>query len=230
MEDYLDQFHKMKDVFLECRVNKRTLANVDEQRREIRHQRTLVSQPIAPSKRGWICNDDREEEHERRMDLIHSESHFNFVKIHLLSHFSNHIHQFDNIPMYFTEFGELAHKKQIKDGWRRSNKHDAMRQIVNSHSCQHTIRMRLLNLESLRHSGTDLSTDILQHLESTVSSVTAPVVVTRLPKGCRDDLSNVLDLSKVSGVSLESICGELIRYSWHSLPSERRLPEDHAIL
>ena len=122
------------------------------------------------------------------------------------------------------------HKEQIKDGWRRSNKNNAAGQIVNSHSHQHAIRMRLLNLESLRRRGADHSTDVLQHLESTVSAVTAPVVYRRILKGRRDDVSNVLDLSKVSGVSLESICGELIRYSRHSLRSERRLPEDHPIL
>jgi len=118
MEHYLNQFHSMKGIFLEFRVTKRTLATVDEQRREIRHQRTQMSQPVVPSKRRQICDDDREEESERRMDLIHSESHFNFIKLHLLSHFSDHIHQFGNI-MYSTEFGELAHKEQIKDGWRQ---------------------------------------------------------------------------------------------------------------
>lgn len=230
MEHYLDQFHRMKGIFLEFRVTKRTLAKVDEQRREIRHQRTQMSQPVAPSKRRRIRDDDREEEHERRMDLIHRESHFNFIKIHLLSHFSDHIRQFGNIPMYSTEFGELAHKEQIKDGWRRSNKNDAARQIVHSYSRQHAIRMRLLNLESLRRRGADLSADVLQHLESTTSAVTAPVVRRRILKGRRDDVSNVLDFSKVSGVSLESICRELIRYSRHNLPTERQLPEDHAIL
>ena len=230
MEDYLDRFHKMKGIFLEFRVTKRTLAKDDEQRRKIRHQSKLMSQPVAFSKRHWICDDNSEEEHERRMDLIHSESHFNFIKIHLLSHFSDHIGQFGNIPMYSTEFGELTHKEQIKDGWRRSNKNDAERQIMNSYSRQHAIRMRLLNLESLQGHGADLSTDVQQHLETTVSAVTAPVVDRRILKGHRDDLSNVLDLSKVSGVSLDSICVELIRYSRHSLPSERRLPEDHAIL
>ena len=34
----------------------------------------------------------------------------------------------------------------------------------------------------------------------------------------------------MSGVSLESICRELIRYSRHNLPTERQLHEDHAIL
>ena len=79
-----------------------------------------------------IREGDREEEDERRMDLIHSESHFNFIKIHLLRHFSDHIRQFCNIPMYSTEFGELVHKEQIKDGWRRLNKNDAARQFVHS--------------------------------------------------------------------------------------------------
>ena len=38
MEDYLDQFHKVKGILLEFGVTKRTLAKVDEPRREIRHQ------------------------------------------------------------------------------------------------------------------------------------------------------------------------------------------------
>jgi len=117
MEHYLDQFDRMKGIFLEFRVTKRTLAKVDEQGREIQHQRTQMSEPVAPCKRRRICDDDREKEHERHMDLIHRESHFNFIKIHLLSHFSDPIRQFGNIPMHSTEFGELAHKEQIKDGW-----------------------------------------------------------------------------------------------------------------
>jgi len=230
MEHYLDQFHRMKGIFLEFRVTKPTVAKVDEQRREIRHQRTLMSQPVASSKRRQILDDGREEEHERRMALVHRESHFNFIKIHLLSHFSDHIRQFGNIPMYSMEFGELAHKEQIKDGWRRSNKADAARHIVHSYSRQPAIRMRLLTLKTLRRRGTDLSADVLQHLESRTSAVTTPVVRRKIPKGRREDVSNVLDFSKVSGLSLESICREFIRYSRHNLPTERQLSEDHAIL
>ena len=115
MNYYLNLFHKMKDIFLEFRVTRHTLAKVDEPRREIRHQGTLISQPVAPSKWRQICDNDHEAEDERLMDSIHSESHFNFIKIHLLSHFGDHINQFGNIPMYFTEFAELVHKEQVKD-------------------------------------------------------------------------------------------------------------------
>ena len=122
-----------------------------------------MSQPVAPSKWHQIYDDDREEEHKRPIYLIHRESHFNFFKIHLLSHFSNHICQFGNIPMYSTEFGELAHKEKITDRCRRWNKNDAAHQILHSYSHQHTIRMTLLNLESLQCSGAYLSVDVLQH-------------------------------------------------------------------
>ena len=35
MEEYLAQFHRMKDIFLEFRVTKCTQAKVDKQRKEI---------------------------------------------------------------------------------------------------------------------------------------------------------------------------------------------------
>jgi len=105
---------------------------------------------VAPSKRRRHLEEDRDQENELRMDMIHTESYFNFVKMHLLSHFSDHIRQFGNIPMYSTEFGELGHKEQIKDRWRRSNKNNVERQILHSDGRQHAIRMTLFNLNSLR--------------------------------------------------------------------------------
>jgi len=122
MEHYLDQFHRMKGIFLEFRLTKRTLAKVDEQRREIRHHRMQMSQPVAPSKHRRISDDNREEKHQRPLELIHRKSHFVFIKIYLLSPFSDHIRQFGNIPMYSTKFGVLAHKEQSKDGWRGSHR------------------------------------------------------------------------------------------------------------
>jgi len=134
MEDYLDMFHKMKGIFLEFRVTKRIRAKIDEQRRELRHHRPKTRERIAPLKRRRMHDAGSEEETERPTNLIFCESHFNFIKMHLLSHFCDHIRQFGNIPMYLTEFGELAHKTQIKAGWRQSNKRDASRQIVQSYS------------------------------------------------------------------------------------------------
>ena len=229
MEDYLGRFHQMKDIFLEFRVSKRTQAKIDEERLELRRQRGQITQPVAPSKRRRVLDEDREEENVRRMDLIQSKSYFNFITMHLLIHFGDHIRQFGNIPMNSTEYGELAHKEQIKDPWRHSNKNDVARPILQGYCRQHGIRMRLLTLESLRRLGADLDTDLLQHLDRT-NTVLAPVPCGRHLKGRRGDVSLVQDFCRVLRISRESIYRELIRYSRHNLPTERRLPEDPVIL
>jgi len=212
MEDYLDQFHKLKDIFLEFRVTKRTQDKVNKQRKEIRSQRALVIERVARSLRRRMRDDNRQEENDLCLDLVRGKSHFNFIKMHLLSNFCDHKRQFGNIPIYSTEIGELAHKTQIKDGWRQSNKNDAARQIVHSYRGQHAIRMRLLNLESLKCRDANLSGNVLHHLDRTASTMTAAaqLVRRRVLKGCREDVSNVVDFIRISGVSLEIIYRELI--------------------
>ena len=132
--------------------------------------------------------------------------------------------------MYSMEIGELAHKTQIKEGWRQSNKNNAVRQIVHSYGRQQAIRMRLLNLRSLKNRGAYLSPDVLKHLDRTTSTVSPPVICRRILKGGRSDVSNIVDFSQVSGVSLEIIYRELIRYSRHNLPAAHRLPEDQSYI
>ena len=209
MEDYLGRFHQMKDIFLKFRVSKHTQAKIDEERKELRHERAQINQRVAPSTRRRVSDEDREEENDRRKDLIHSESHFNFIKMHLLIHFGDHICQFGNIPMYSMEYAELAHKEQIKDPWRRSNKHDMARQILHSYSRRHEIRMRLLTMETLRRQGADLDIDVLEHLDTT-STVLAPVPRGRLLKQRRGDVSDVLDFCRVLRIPLDSVHHELI--------------------
>ena len=187
---------------------------------------------VAPSLRRRMRDNNRQEENDLCQDLVRGESHFNFIKMHLLNHFCDHIRQFGNIPMYSTEIGALAHQTQFKDGWRQSNKNDAACQIVHSYGRQHAIRMRLLNLKSLKSRYADLSLDVLHHLDRTASTVTAAALVVRrsvLKRG-QEDVSTVVDFSLISEVSLEIIYRELIRYSKHNMPAAHRLPEDHAML
>jgi len=148
----------------------------------------------------------------------------------LLSHFCDNIRQFGNIPMSSTDIGELAHKTQIKPGLPQSNTNDAARQMVQSYGRQHAIRMRLLNLESLKGRGEGFSADVLKHLDRTTSTLSRPVIRRRILKGRRDDVPNVDDFGWISVVSLDIIYGELIPYSRHNLPIDHRLLEDHAIL
>ena len=131
--------------------------------------------------------------------------------------------------MYSMEYGELAHKEQIKDPWRRSNKNDVARQILHSYRQRYGIRMRLFTLQSLRRHGANLDTHVLEHLDTT-GTVSAPVPRGRLLKGRQGDVSDILDFCRVLRISLGSVYRELIRYSRHNLPTERHLPEDPVIL
>ena len=72
-------------------------------RKGLGRQRAQMRERVPPSQRRWIRDDDGEEENDQRMQLIHSESNFNFVQMHLISHFRDHIYMFGNIPMYSTE-------------------------------------------------------------------------------------------------------------------------------
>ena len=119
MENYANRFHETKDIFLEFRISKHRQAKADELPKELRRERTLVNGSVARSKRPRICEQDRQEENDKCMDVIHVESHFNFIKMHLISHFPDHIFQFGNIPMFSTQYAELAHREQIKDVYQR---------------------------------------------------------------------------------------------------------------
>ena len=89
--------------------------------------------------------------------------------------------------------------------------------------------MRLLTLESLRCHAADLNTDVLEHLDTT-NTVLVPVPRGRYRRGRRGDVLDDLDFCRVLRISRESVYRELIRYSRHNLPTERRLPQDPVIL
>jgi len=70
MEDYLDQFQKLKDIVLEFRVTKRTQDKVDKQQKEILHQKALVIEQVAPSLLHRMRDNNRQEENDVCLDLV----------------------------------------------------------------------------------------------------------------------------------------------------------------
>ena len=70
--------------------------------------------------------------------------------------------------------------------------------------------MRLLNLNSLRSRGANLSDDLLGYLDKTMSTVSTLAPRGRILKGRLVDISDPTDFCKVLGISLNWICLELI--------------------
>ena len=153
IESYLQTFHRTKDIFLEFRTSKATRTRADRQDRELRE--LMADQRAKEVHHRTVANHRRQADQERverssgRADLIRPENHFNFIKMHYLTNFASHVRRFGSISMYSTEIGELAHEDQIKDGYSRSNKNDAARQILSQYGRQHGLGMRLQTIEAL---------------------------------------------------------------------------------
>jgi len=113
----------------------------DQRDKEVQHK------TVANRRRQ--ADQDRVERCDQQADLIWCENNFNFLKMLYLTHFASHVRRFGSISIYSTEIAELAHNDQIKDGYRRSNKYDAARQILSPSGRQHVRGMRLQTIEAV---------------------------------------------------------------------------------
>jgi hypothetical protein len=122
-----------------------------------------------PNKRRRNAEEIHVEILEQRQAVLEGMSDFNFPKIHLLSHFSDSIKQFGSLPMWSTESMEAAHKYQVKDGYRASNKGKTYEeQFVEYNTKRQTIRIHHLNLVAYAKDGcyTSGTADALNLIDS----------------------------------------------------------------
>jgi hypothetical protein len=240
MEQYLKDFHRYKDVFQEFRTSKRTREEADANDEQLRldHERNLKEAGrVTTAKRRRLLVENRAQRDEEREEIHRSKSHFNFIKLHLLVHYCSHVRNFGNIPMYSTDVGELAHKVQIKEGYRHSNKNDASRQILDFYGRVHAVSMRLLTLHALQaerseHQGVLADADRLFLDELSPSGPAVQLTRTedtrprKLLRGRYANVDNFDQLSKNLGVPVDRVFDELVRYSRRSLTDQEGLPEN----
>ncbi|KAH8153123.1 uncharacterized protein LAJ45_02710 [Morchella importuna] len=145
LQRYLEKFHKYKDIFLEFQAYKQTSKDAKD--------RTKALQGSGSLERGL-----------EELQEIREESHFNFIKMHLLSHFREYVEGFGNIPMpvFSIDVSELAHRQQTKIAYADSNKVNAMIQILDYHSKCMVMEMRVLNLK-------DIVFSLIEHYEGLLS-------------------------------------------------------------
>jgi len=82
------------------------------------------------AKRRCIADEEYRDLDGIMADIYEEDEDFNFVKIHLLSYFGDHVWRFGNIQMYSTESGETSYKIIIKERYCRSNRNDVSHQIL----------------------------------------------------------------------------------------------------
>jgi len=123
---------------------------IQSENREVLNQHRLSGATAA--KRHRIADEPPQDLDEIVADIYDKDVDFNLVKLHLLSHFGDHVWHFDNIQMYSTVSGETSHKTMIKERYRRSNRNDASHQILRIYARLDSFRIHERNVEAdIRH-------------------------------------------------------------------------------
>ena len=152
MRNYLERFHDTKDVFLRFRASKASNGKADivlreltAQNREREEQEKQTERTAAPMA-GTLAADKYE-----RACLVNEalveDSHFNFPKIHLLSHWADQIPRYGCSPEFSTEICETSHKA-LTDAYRGCNHVDSIPQIIQGYSREHSFAVRQLEMEA----------------------------------------------------------------------------------
>jgi len=160
MENYLEGLHRHKDVFSRFRASKST-KKVSE---ALKKQLTLDRQEERESDPAWNnfsvaakCHRVDEEkthiESEIAQHLV-DESDFNFVEIHLLNHFSDHIRELGNILDVSSELTEKA-MMDLKQAYQQSNRHEAAFQILRTKARKEVFQYRELNANAAKQHCND---------------------------------------------------------------------------
>jgi len=136
--------------------------------------------------------------------------------------------------LFSTDISELAHKAQIKESYRRSNKNNAATQILDNYSRVHAFEMHILNLyTALQKAPLDLMKDIKgngieQLLEvnsrhPATGSVTSPLPM-RLLRSPEKGPKTVQDVLLVLGIP--ELAASIFRYAKdHRWTGPEDLPE-----
>jgi len=150
MENYLEQFHLQKDVFSRFRASKSTKKVSEALKKQLTldKQEERESDPAwnnlsAAAKRGHVDEDKMWIESEIAQHLV-DESDFNFVKMHLLNHLSDHIRQLGNLLNVSSELPEKA-MMDLKQAYQQSNHHEAAFQILRTTARNEVFQYRELN-------------------------------------------------------------------------------------
>ena len=80
-------------------------------------------------------------------EILREGAHYNFLKIHLISHYAEQIVKFSVLGQFSTDIAEAMHKR-FKDAYRRSNKVNATRQIITTYTRDHTFAMKDLTISA----------------------------------------------------------------------------------
>ena len=106
-------------------------------------------------------------------DLLTEDAHYNFPKMHLVSHFADQITKYGSLPQFSTDICEASHKP-LKEAYRQSNKINVMTQIVDTYTRGHAFAMREKNIAQWDRELEHIPEDVSKVLRPTPGSIHVP--------------------------------------------------------
>lgn len=148
MEQYLTDFHRYKDVFLEFRAGRTAQKEATIAVSQLRAEQDegMEELSLSAGTRRRLAVDERHERNEARIEVLRGRSHFNFVKMHLPQHYRDHVIRYGSLPAYSTELGEAAHKSQMKNPYKLTNRLNYEEQIIAGYTREAAMKMRVKNV------------------------------------------------------------------------------------
>jgi hypothetical protein len=144
MEDYLSYFHQTKHIFkpyrayqsdkLQAKVAKEEALAIARQIAS--DQLTLQPKPLTVTQKRKLEAQQTKEAQLVADEILAESAHYNFPKLHLVTHYADQIRQYGSLPQYSTEPCETSHKA-LKDAYRHSNHVDATPQIIRTYTRQY---------------------------------------------------------------------------------------------
>ena len=134
-------------MFLRFRADKKTKRTAAEAHKNLLKEQTLqgLEQNLTRSEKAKTRQENMFERRELVEEMLKEGAHYNFPKIHFISHYAEQITKFGELGQYSTDISEAMHKG-FKDAYHRSNKVDSTNQIITTYTRDHTFAMKDLTI------------------------------------------------------------------------------------
>jgi len=161
MENYVEEFHRHKDVFSQFRASKSTKKALESLKKQLTldKQDKQESQPAwnylaVAAKRNQFDEDKMQIESEIEQHHV-EESNFNFGKMRLLNHFSDHILQLGNLIDASSELpGRVM--MDLEQAYQQSNRNEAAFHILRTNAWREVFEYSALNANAVKQCRDDV--------------------------------------------------------------------------
>jgi len=149
MQEYLQEFHCTKDVFLCYRATQATKGRADlvskgvTERNKSQNVEANANGHRAAQKARAEAEDSDEQAYLVNQVLV-EDSYFNFPKIHLIIHWADQTSRYGTLLPYSTEVCKTSHKA-LKDAYRWSNHVESIPQIIQGYTRSHSFATKELD-------------------------------------------------------------------------------------